>query len=217
MGGLATGLLVLIAGVGTGTAAGTAGASEASGKQACDSWIVEYELIGQFDIRNTPFNAWDCTNDIGPGRVRLRVPDVNGAPGPGEVQLLSYQHRLAFATSDVTTDMTVVVQPNPCGVATGKLRGGRLTWRSKVPGYRTAGKVTCTVNPLVCALGLLPYNKPVTRDSTHAQRFSDFVFAGDGTMKMDWMQVPNKDKGTSFIRLNGVEVSRQCSPPPACP
>ncbi len=193
--------------------AGTAGSAEAP---VCKDWIVEYEINGKFDIRGTPFNGWDTTLSFGPGRVVLRMPDNDGEPGEGDVRLMEYGHRLAFANSDVSTDMDVRVEPKRCGVVSGTLRQGRLHWSTKVPGYRTHGTVTCTANPLVCALGLLPYKSPVKRDATHAQPLQDFVFTSARTFEMDWMQVPNEDKGKSFIRLLGVEVSRRCVAAPQC-
>lgn len=191
----------------------------------CETWVVEYDLSqdAQFEIRNTPFGRGDSTEDIGPGSLRLRFPDADGALGTGEVTLLEYRMEMEFTVADVATDITVEAGPDECGVATGDYDGDRIAWTSPIRGYHSFGSVTCNAGEVVCAFADLPDGEPDPRDGTTDQDLMPFAFTSSTStvppngFVMDWVEIPNDDAGDTFLRFVGREITRTCVRAPSCP
>lgn len=209
--------------VGAGLDSGTVDAGQLvdAGPEPCDSWLIEYALMdSKFEIRNTPFNAGDAVNAIGPGRVRLRFSGDDSGPKPGPVLLLEYAMKMQFEVAMVATDINVQAGPDDCGVAMGTRTSSSVTWGSPIVGYHSAGTVTCMASEFLCGAAGLPLNMAVSKDTTTNQDLSPFVFpsADDfGAFTMSEVEVPNEDPGDTFLSFSGVEVSRRCAAiPPNC-
>lgn len=197
-------LVLLLAGAGSGAPA-----------SACETWEVEYDVGGTFNIRGTPFGAWDKSTKVGPGRIRLRLHDTGGRPGEGPASLVEFENSMVFDVGEVYSDMKSEAA-GKCGVAQGMLAGGALRWQTKIDRYRTYGTLICRAGAFVCGLGGLSYDTPMRRDSTHAQRLNRFVFKSERSFVMSAVEIPNDDAGRTYLSLEGVEVSRRCVPSPRC-
>lgn len=189
-----------------------------AGPQACESWLIEYDLSGsEFEIRNTPFGAGDAVNAVGPGRLQLRFPGQEGGPELGEVVLVRYELAMEFEVAGVATDVDVTAGPEDCGVAMGTRTSSVVEWSTPIADYRSMGTVTCNATEFLCAAAGLPVGEPVARDSTHVQPLMPFVFGGAddfSSFTMAEVEVPNDDAGDTFLRLEGVQTSRSCVPLP---
>lgn len=196
-----------------------------AGDTVCEMWIVQYDLSmgSQFDIRNTPFNRGDATNDIGPGMLRLRYLDRAGALGNGPVTMLEYHMEMDFTVADVVTDVTLESGPDECGVASGVYDGDQIDWSTPLRGYHSFGTITCNAGELVCSFAGLPNGTPETQDSTHDQELRQFVFGSTTAtvppngFVMGYVQVPTDESADTFLRLTGREVGRNCVRAPTCP
>lgn len=177
----------------------------------CDAFMIEYDLAGsQFEIRNTPLGAGDATNDIGPGRLRVRYPAVSGAKANGPVALIEYTNVMQFTVNQVETDMIASAGPDTCGISTGDFNNGIIEWSGPILNYQSKGEVTCHAGELVCGLANLPNGEPVDRDTETDQDLNPFVFLEDGSFTMEWVEIPNDDAGDTFLSLKGREVVRIC-------
>ena len=200
-------------------ASGTTDAGDtATETGACDDgvWMVTYDLRGsQFEIRDVPL-VGSQTTEISEGRMVIRFGDDNGDLATGEAAITEYLAELDFDVSGVVTDVTTESGPDECGKAKGEMNDGRIAWSTLLEDYRSHGTVTCNGGAIVCGAAQLPQGEPVEQDLTHDQELNTFTFDSEGNFDMDWVQVPSDEVGTTWIRYQGAEVSRECVATPSC-
>ena len=189
-----------------------------STSEACADgvWLVTYDLRGsQFEIRDVPL-VGSQTTEISEGHLVIKFGDDNGSLAAGEAAITEYRAELDFDVSGVVTDVTTESGPDECGKAKGDMGDGRITWSTFLEDYRSHGTVTCNGGAIVCGAAQLPQGEPVEQDLTHDQELNTFTFDSQGNFDMDWVQVPSDEVGTTWIRYQGSEVSRECVAAPSC-
>ena len=104
----------------------------------CESWVLSFDLTGQFEIADTFLGAGDGTFTVSPGTLTLRLESGPSGlePGDGAVVLLEYAMHQEFDQDipllggQVQTNVDATAGPDEpaCGRATGSLSGSTLTW-----------------------------------------------------------------------------------------
>jgi hypothetical protein len=96
--------------------------------------ILDFTQTGTFRLQGAPAGNGNYAQTG--GALRLRLPDVNGAPGNGPAAILYYKMPTKFTTSSfgttATTDLvtTAGTPTNVCPLNTGTLTGTNLTFPS---------------------------------------------------------------------------------------
>ena len=57
-----------------------------------DSWVLTYRINGTFYITDTTAGMGNAAEPLTEGLLKIRVPDVDGSPGAGEVYLTQFSH-----------------------------------------------------------------------------------------------------------------------------
>lgn len=198
---------------------------------ACNAWIVEYALApgSKIEQSDTPLYAGDGVFDLGPGSIQLRFPDDHGRPGPGAVELVSYQVKIDFSvTTSVLGIRTVLAThalsratADACGVAArGTLDAGVLTWSSPVAGYRTDGTISCR-GPLCGHFGMPPEGESALHVGPASVRFSALTFHGRHqrrfVMPPTLVSRATHPRATTRVQLVARAVGQHCDSAPSCP
>jgi hypothetical protein len=102
-----------------------------------DSWVMTYSLTGRVDITDTPLNIGNADARVGgleTDELVLRVPDVDGLPGEGQVLITSFELLQDFMVSvNLLGEISIFTEllstsSDECGVASGQLAGSTMTW-----------------------------------------------------------------------------------------
>lgn len=183
---------------------------------ACESWLVRYELMGsQFEIRGVI--GGDRTQTIGPGTMLIRYPvDANDERTEGAVSIVEYGMTINFNETGVETDIMSMAGPDDCGLAMGTLATSTITWSSGIAGHQARGTVTCNADEVVCAFAGLPVGEPVERNNDYELPLAPFAFDPTGkSFEAGFVEIPSPDDpGDSFLKLIGTETSSTCVPLP---
>jgi len=173
--------------------------------------------------------------------LRFRDTGNNGpltgdTVGDGLVEFLDFYMEDHFDVASVYTDMENNLEENPSnpgsGTGTlGTLAGTAVTWSGPLRGYHNFGWVDCEAGSLVCSIAGLPNGTPVWKEGWgNVALFSSFTFqfgaggpaAGTGFEMLGtvggtqpgtgFMQIPENEKGDSWVRWAGTEQSRTFTP-----
>jgi len=193
----------------------------AAAADACPVSDVEYSVVANVYIRDTPFGAGNGVYSLGSGRMKLRIEDEGGRKA---VRLMSYDlaNRLTvdakvamLSTKVVTTSQTSTARDACNGSAQGTLHDGTLTWNTKVAGYHSDGTMECSGS--MCGnFGAPPRGTSPFHDAPPALTFSPFTFSPDGsTFTMPYTVVSKSDspRQTTRLALSGRRVKEECSAP----
>ncbi len=112
-----------------------------------DSWVLTYGLLGRVDITDTPLdigNAEALVGGLESDELVLRLPDDDGVPGAGEVQLISLELLQDFEVSinllglgEIAIETYLMsTAADECGVALGDFQGASIEWDECVFGPR---------------------------------------------------------------------------------
>ena len=188
--------------------------------KSCQAWTITYDMKGTtFDVRDTPFGMGDQLNRIGPGRMTIRFADRNGEPNRGKAQLIRYRSDVKFTIetvgAKVVTDLDFSAGANRCGIATGNFDGTSLRWSGTraIDPCHSRGTVTCS--GAGCSLGNVPARREVAetwRQPLHSFRMPQ----GISQFTSAEVEVPNKGRATTWLKLAGSEVRRELGSAPAC-
>lgn len=205
---------------GSGGNAGNAGSGNTGNCPGATAWEVTYDLTGSiFEISGTFSGAGDQVNVVempydaddhwGPATMTIRFADVDGNPGDGPAQIVSYTATQDFVVNStgisVHTDLDVDARPtgSQCGTAEGSFSSGTLAFTTAMRNYHTKGAITCTGGAL-CNLA-----NPRDVDETKDQPLNSFTFTnGVGAFTMPKVNVPNDDNATTELSFIGTETSR---------
>ena len=207
-----------------------------------DSWVLTYRINGTFYITDTTAGMGNADEPLTEGLLKIRVPDVDGSPGAGEVYLTQFSHGERFTVTafgiETATDVAVRAGPNPCGLAQGTRQDETVTWATctlsdthgvdknswtpddsaEGPGclndYTTNGNVACT--GLLCSTGGLEEGDN-PQSERYNQPLSPLVFSEDwNTFSMERAEIPNRSPSRTWFDLQGILVDQTRSNIPMC-
>ncbi|MCB9586619.1 MAG: hypothetical protein H6718_14560 [Polyangiaceae bacterium] len=200
--------------------AGNGGTGNTGNCPGATAWEVTYDLTGSiFEISGTFSGAGDQVNVValpyeaddhwGPATMVIRFADVDGNPGVGAAQVVSYTATQDFVVNStgisVHTDLAVDARPtgSQCGTAEGSLSSDTLAFTTPMRNYHTKGAITCTGGAL-CNLA-----NPRDVDETKDQPLNSFTFTnGVSAFTMPKVSVPNTDNATTELSFIGTETGR---------
>lgn len=200
--------------------AGNGGTGNTGNCPGATAWEVTYDLTGSvFEISKTPLGAgdqvntemmpYDADDHWGPATMVIRFADVDGNPGEGSAQVVSYIATQDFVvhSSGVVVHTSLAVDAVPtggqCGAAEGALMSNTLSFTTALRNYHTKGAITCTGGAL-CNLA-----NPRDVDETKDQPLNSFSFTnGVSAFTMPKVNVPNTDNATTELSFIGTETSR---------
>jgi hypothetical protein len=193
----------------------------AAADEACPVSDVEYSVVANVYIRDTPFGAGNGVYSLGSGRMRLRIEEQAGHKS---VKLMSYElvNRLTveakvamLSTKVVTTSQTSTARDACNGSAQGTLFDGTLIWSTKVLGYHSDGTMECS-GSMCGRFGAPPRGTSPFHDTPPVLTFSPFTFSPDGsTFTMPYTIVSKSDspQQTTRLALSGRRVKQECAAP----
>lgn len=207
-----------------------------------ESWVLSYEVGGNFHIEETPLGAGDAVKPLEPGLLRIRVPGDAEGPSEGAAQLLELHFREVFEITSfgirTNTNNQVRVGPDPCGRGTGSLSDNTLRWDRCTPGdghgvdrnswtpesaasgpgcaqgMTTSGNVHC--EGIMCGQGGLEEGDNI-QDDEYDQKLNNLVFSADfSTVEMEKVEIPNREPSRTYFSLSGTQTAAEHSPIPVC-
>jgi len=209
---------------------GQTGDTQTGTDPSCKSWLVSYKLDGSvFSVDSqiskdfTVAAPYDADDHTGPGTIVLRMPDVGGAPGAGEVQWNEYQFTLNFTIgaaglANVTTAIENQAGPEDCGLTSGTLDAGTLTWAPPTINNCQDGQISC-VGAVCGQFGSPPADQPEVIDNECSDwQINSFTFSDDlKTFDMAAATVTDESGSTTTLAFHGQVTSATLDPnPPAC-
>jgi hypothetical protein len=218
-----------IAAVATATCAAvalsTAEPAAAADESACSVHDVEYSVVANIVVRDTPFGAADGVYSLGSGRLKLRLEEP---AGDGPVRMMSYdvvnhltvEAKVAMLSTKVVTESRTAAARNACeGTAQGVLHDGVLTWTTNVAGYHSDGTMECSGS--MCGKFGSPPKGTSPLHEVRIIRFKPFTFSPDrATFTMPYTLASKSDspKQTTYLSLSGRRVKESCvtAPVSAC-
>lgn len=182
----------------------------------CDAWEVDYNLTGILAVRDTPMGAANADHPVGPGTMTLRFENATG-PGDGPAKLLSFSIKEFFTgvyfSTKITTDITSTAIPTAtCSAAEGTLARAKLTWGSKVRGFKIDGTLTCE-GPMCGKFGGPPAGKSDYHNGPNDVQFQPLEFGTDMktfTMAASLVSSGDSPKQSTYLAMAGREIKRTC-------
>ena len=225
----------------TASSTGTTQTGTATSTGDCQSWLLTYDLTGSKLNIDAGLSSFEITLqepyeddlNMGPGYLRVRAPDVGGAPGLGEMSILELRLTENFATgvegfAMVYTDLEVDAGPEVCGLVSGQGAAGEgtqsttIAWaESALPDYCQTGTVSC-VGLLCGSMGAPAEDEPIVYDEACSTLpLATFEVEADlSTFGMPPVVIRKEDGTTTTLAFWGtlVDSSLDENPPKcACP
>jgi hypothetical protein len=202
---------------------GRGAAAQATAPQptGCASWDVEYALVGNLELTDTPMGQGDGVYPIGPGTLVVRFDDHEGEPG-GAAKMVAYEMRQRFTVASktlfwktrITNDAVTRGNLERCGATEGMFHGPVLDWATPVRSFRTDGTLTCE-GSFCGSFGAPPPGQSPMHLGPNAVDFKPFRFGADRktfTMASTFVARTESPKQTAHLALSGREVRRTCQP-----
>jgi hypothetical protein len=194
----------------------------------CDHLEIDYTLGAGTRVRisNTIMGAGDGEYDVGPGRVRLRLPATAGRPVAGPAELLALEVTLDFTVvsrvagfeTRATTKAKSALTPDGAGVvARGTFDGQRLTLKEPARGYRSRGTIHCE-GALCGRFGAPPRGDSPVAVGPYPVELAPFALTdGARSLTLEYSQVAQDEhpRQTTALRVVGRESKRRCVALPA--
>jgi hypothetical protein len=202
---------------GAAVALGTADPAVAADESACAVHDVEYSVVANIIVRDTPFGAADGAYSLGSGRMKLRLDE---RAGDGPVRMMSYdvinhltvEAKVAMLSTKVVTESRTAATRDACeGTAQGVLRDGVLTWTTNVAGYHSDGTMECSGS--MCGMFGAPPKGTSPLHEIRVIRFKPFTFSPDrATFTMPYTLASKSDspKQTTYLSLSGRRIMQSC-------
>jgi hypothetical protein len=210
-------IAALVAATCAAVALSTAKPAVAADESACSVQDVEYTVVANIVVRDTPFGAADGVYSLGSGRMKLRLDE---RAGDGPVRMMSYdvvnhltvEAKVAMLSTKVVTESRTAAARDACeGTAQGVLRDGVLTWTTNVAGYHSDGTMECSGS--MCGMFGAPPKGTSPLHEVRIMRFKPFTFSPDlSTFTMPYTLASKSDspKQTTYLSLSGRRVKQSC-------
>ncbi|CAN5158263.1 hypothetical protein BH09MYX1_BH09MYX1_06980 [soil metagenome] len=182
----------------------------------CDAWEIEYATTGTLAVRDTPMSAGNADHPVGPGTVVVRFDNATGV-ADGSAKMLSFNMKELFTgvyfNTKITTDIASTATPTTsCSVAEGTMTRSKLTWGTKVRGFKVDGSLTCE-GPMCGKFGGPPSGKSDYHDPAHDVELGPFEYQADlktFTMTASLISKGDSPKQSTYIAMAGRESKRTC-------